>query len=49
MYYGKYDYYILVDASNEIEATTGNYNEEVLYGVSRKRNYLYKNTNIRKS
>lgn len=49
MYYGKYDYYILAEASKEIEATIGNYNEEVLYGVPRRRNYLYENTNIRKS
>lgn len=55
MYYGKYDYYILVEASNEVEAITGTYNAigtyniTIPYGVSRRKNYLYKDTNIRKS
>jgi hypothetical protein len=49
MYYGKYDYYVLAEGSKEIDASIGNYNNEVVYGTSKKKNYFKSDSNIRKS
>ena len=49
MYYGKYDYYILAEGSKEITPTLTpvNYNENVLYGLSKKKYYLLSTSTIK--